>query len=218
MKTPKVLLTATFLILSGCGNFFESKVNSPAGSLAGLGSDVDFVVIKTKVLEPHCTRCHISYRDYSVARHEIQAIVRAVDLNRMPKNSPALDGSLKELLRVWMLNGTPEQAHSGPQMPEPDRGLKPSWDSLYVNIFAPRCTVCHSPTGEAPWVDLSSRSAMSRTLLKHLNFKDPAASYLISRLKDPAEPMPPLPPDSSFAQLTEKEVDVVLEWIRAGLP
>ena len=217
MIVPRVFLSAGFVLLTGCGNFFESKVD-PSGGRGSLGEKAStFFEIKSRALEPNCVRCHAAYLEYAVVKQNIQSIVSAVETNRMPKDRPPLDDDLKALLRAWLQAGAPQSAE--PDLPPVDGPeLKPTWNSLYVNIFANRCTVCHSPTGQAPWIDLTNRAAMSKTLLKHINFKDPAASYLIARLTNADEPMPPLPPDSNLPQLTVDEVEVVLEWIRTGLP
>lgn len=143
-------------------------------------------------------------------------MVNAVDSNRMPKGGSPLEASLKDLLHAWLANGAPEKAESIETPIGEDNGLKPNWESLYAHIFAPRCTVCHSATGEAPWVDLSDRPNMLKTLLNHIDLNNPETSYLVKRLQDQAEPMPPK--DSPFRQLNQEEVGVVIEWIRLGLP
>ncbi len=89
---------------------------------------------------------------------------------------------------------------------------------MSLHVFEPKCFVCHNPRGEAPWVDFTNRSTMFKTLLKHFDFADPKNSLLVKRLKDPEEPMPPLPPFSYLPQLTPYEISKVVEWIENGLP
>lgn len=179
-----------------------------------------FADVRDRVFMSYCVRCHVQYADYTFAKKDIKQILLSVENNRMPKNAAPLSQELKDLLKAWDQNGSPDQAAQNTQTPPPATSdeLAPTWDSLYANIFVPKCVVCHSPNGVAKWIDVSSRAGMAKTLIKHINFAKPEDSYLVSRLKDKEEPMPPLPPDSSIPQLTEKEVGVVIEWIKAGLP
>lgn len=215
------ILFLVFLFMAGCGNFFDPKhrplkdsnIQATEGVLA-------FAEVREKVLSPFCMKCHIQYGDYDFVKQDLILILSAIEQNRMPKSAPPLSSELKVLLRQWVDAGAPNTTITTlpePTQPVPDV-LVSTWDSLSKKIFTPKCVVCHSPTGEAPWVDLSSRAAMHRTLLKHMNFKEPEKSNLIIRLSSKDEPMPPLPPDSNIPQLTDEEVNVVIEWIRAYIP
>jgi hypothetical protein len=57
-------------------------------------------------------------------------------------------------------------------LPIEENQLLPTWESLSKNIFIPKCVVCHNPSGQAPWIDVSNREGMAKTLIKHINFKD----------------------------------------------
>lgn len=219
MKLIFFLAFSTCIV--GCGNFFRDK--SPAGPdlISSTKASVDFAEVKNRVLTPHCLTCHSNYANFVSVKSSATAILSAVEQDRMPKNAPPLPEDLKNLLRTWVAEGANEFLDSalGETMPEEEvSGLVPTWSSLSVRIFEPKCLVCHSPGGQAPWVDFSSRAAMAKTLIKHINFKNPEESNLIVRLTDPEEPMPPPPPQSNITQLTLEEVQVVIEWINAGLP
>jgi uncharacterized membrane protein len=216
------LLSAIVFLTSACGNFFDSKTapapNSPS-EIPGSGSTILFAEVREKIFVPFCIQCHVQYGDYTFVQQDLKNIKTAVNQNRMPKNQSPLSSEQKQLLAEWISSGAQNEAVVSVQPPTAEpQGLQPTWDSLYKNIFVPKCVVCHSPTGPANWVDVSSRAGMTKTLLKHIDFKNIENSNLILRLKDPEEPMPPLPPDSNIPQLTTEEVQIVIEWIEAGLP
>lgn len=219
-----IYCTIIFTLL-GCGNFFREKVG-PSPSVANQGESVgkgtiDFAEVRQKILDPHCVQCHSNYVNYASVKNSISNILASVEQNRMPKNAPPLSEDLKDLLRQWVAEGANESLDEeslAPPAEEDPKLLKPNWESLNLNIFESKCLVCHRPGGQAPWIDFSNRAAMAKTLLKHIDFKNPEQSNLIIRLRDTEEPMPPLPPQSTIPQLTEEEVLVVIEWIKAGVP
>jgi uncharacterized membrane protein len=213
----KVSGLLSLLFLTAC-NFKQLKDSDSAtdNSVAGL-SGPPFSELKARVFTPYCVQCHAQYGNYSSVKREIGAIQLAVTEDRMPRNGNLLTPELKQLLNAWVLAGTPNQVIQTPE-PVPTDLLLPTWESLYINIFAPKCVVCHNPNGQAKWIDVSTRTAMTQTLLKHIDFINPEESYLIERLRDPEEPMPPPPPQSNIPRLTEEEVSVVVQWIKDGLP
>lgn len=218
-----ILLLMGSLFVVSCGNFIKPKhqqAPSASNDVSNVGSGVAFAEVRDKIFVPHCVKCHIQYGDYDFVKPSLTSIVSSIEENRMPKGGPPITEDLKVLLRSWVSGGAPNEATaSAPTTPPIDENvLQPTWASLSRNIFIPKCAVCHNPTGQAPWVDVSSRPGMAKTFQKHINFKNPEESNLIVRLADPEEPMPPLPPDSNIPQLTEEEIQVVVEWIKAGIP
>lgn len=219
MKSVFFLISVFFVI--GCGNFFEDKSEAPRDEISSANATVDFAEVKQKIFAPHCIKCHLNYENFASVKMIASGILNSIEQNRMPKNSPPLDESLKILIRTWVAEGANEflENNSSEQPSDEDiTTLKPTWESLRLHIFEPKCLVCHNPVGKAPWIDLSSRAGMAKTLIKHINFKNPDDSNLIIRLRDPEEPMPPLPPQSNLLQLTEDEILVVIDWINSGLP
>jgi cytochrome c5 len=213
------------LTLFGCGNFFRDKTNSSA-NIAGDGESVtkvtvDFSEVKQRIFEPHCVKCHSNYANFASVKQSISNILGSIEQNRMPKNAQPLGDDLKNLLRTWIAEGANENLMEDSQTEPTDEDptvLKPTWTSLSLHVFEPKCLVCHSPVGKAPWIDFSNRATMAKTLIKHIDFKNPDDSNLVIRLRDSEEPMPPLPPQSTIPQLSEDEILVVVEWIKAGVP
>ncbi len=270
-KNCILLFNLSFILtLAACGNFTNFKgepresnlISTPGGPESGGtneatgGGDTpddplnpdqplppDFNQVTNLIFEPHCTRCHSQYADYSAVVGELRSIQNAIESNRMPKNARPLSADLKALLAAWVNAGAPF-AVAVPQKPTqpvnpadpstpvvtptplptppPPPVLEPTWTSLNRIVFSARCTVCHSPNGEANFLNLTSRQKIfeirDKEVLgqKYLDFNSPDDSYVMSVITDPDSPMPPR--DSGFAPLTSKEVDTVREWIRLGLP
>ena len=221
-------LSYCFIIFSlcGCGNFFHEKGRSTPQleneSTISQSGTVDFAEIKEKILGPYCIACHSNYANYVSVKNNVAGLLNSVEQNRMPKNSQPLSEELKNLLRIWVAEGANEtltaENSPDPTVEEDLSVLRPTWESLSLHVFEPKCLACHNPTGQAKWIDLSNRSSMAKTLIKHIDFKNPEESELVLRLRDPEEPMPPLPPQSTLPQLTEEEILIVIEWIQLGLP
>lgn len=214
----KISALFIFFMLTSCGNFFKDKPDDISASAdASIAGQVEFSEVRTKIFVRYCIECHVQYGAYKFVKQEVTAIQSSVSSNRMPKNAPPLSSELKALLSQWINDGAIDSSQGAP-VPDLEVGdlLLPTWDSLQAKIFIPKCVVCHSPNGQAKWIDLTNRKAMTVTLLKHINFNNPEASNLMIRLRDPEEPMPPY--SSNIPVLTREEADVVVDWINRGLP
>ena len=224
------LITLVFLLFS-CGSYFEKKdqgspaIPSPDQKLNQV-SEIAFETVKKKIFEPSCIKCHQNYGFYESVKQDLNSIVQNVETDRMPKNASPLTAEQKKLLVEWVADGAKNVVTAGekprPDEPVSDDKLLASWTSLSRKIFFSRCTTCHSPNGEAKFLDLSTRQkiyeAGSRKFEGQalLNFEKPEQSYLLDVIQDPVEPMPPI--KSKFPQLSKSEIEVLKEWIRLGLP
>ncbi len=221
-EMKKIMMVLLTVIVAACGNYEETKGFVEVGSARlDRTKSISFKEVSEQIFKSKCTSCHIQYESYAGVVNELGAIRSAVASNRMPKNMPALNSAQKELLFAWIDAGAPQggSVDSGPIDPVP---LVPTWQSLSSKVFYPKCTSCHNPNGEAKFLDLSTRQAWfdgrSRDFggITLLDFDHPQESYLLEVINDPYEPMPPL--WSNIAQLTEEEKEVLIEWIRKGLP
>lgn len=142
----------------------------------------------------------------------------------MPKNAVPLSDNLKTLLQAWVAAGAPETAGGPPsQMTAPP--LAPNWDSVSKNIIFPRCIVCHNPSGQAKFLDLSNRltffQARNRVFpaaagVKLIDIDNPASSYFLTVIEDPVEPMPPIA--SNIPRLNPDQIATLTNWFALGLP
>lgn len=209
MKTIVLILAG--LVLSSCGD--RTPLQFQEQKDATLTSEIDFVSVKKIIIGPKCVSCHRQYDTYSGVTADLDKIMSAVESERMPKNSKPLSDTQKEFLRKWVALGAPAGEQSQPD----DNGeLKATWTSLSAKVFGSKCIQCHNPAGEAKFLDLSSREAIWKEREKLFNFDDPAASYFITVISDPEEPMPPV--WSGLPRLEEKEIEVLKKWIGEGLP
>lgn len=207
-------LILTFLI-TACGNSTEFK-ESPIPRISGgfALESLTFKNIREQILEPHCLKCHLGYKEYEVVFDQKEAILEAIIQGRMPKNSSALDDQLKGLIIAWVGQGAPLGTGN---IPPGQSKLEPTWDSLSKKIIFPKCVQCHNPQGQASFLDLSTRQKFFEQRDELLNnFDDVENSYLIEVLTDPDEPMPPQ--WANIERLKDREIKVLIEWIKQGLP
>lgn len=224
IKTKSRLLILIALVsLGSCGNYEESKGFIESGSAGlGAGQEVSFADVSEQIFSTKCTSCHLQYENYSAVVAELGAIRSAVESNRMPKNMPALTSAQKALLFAWIDAGAPDRVDGGNTDPIGDTALTPTWKSLAQNVFYPKCTSCHNPNGQASFLDLSTRQAWfdgrDRDFggITLLDFDNPEESYLMEVINDPLEPMPPV--WSNIPELSVQEKEVLVQWIRLGLP
>lgn len=215
-------LASFSIIISGCGNYDKGSSSFSSGFREFSGAAITFEEVKTKILEPHCLRCHIQYNQYDSVKIESKQILDAVLGNRMPKNAAPLSPDLKGILAQWVTSGAPLGGDTAP--PPVDQELKPNWESLSRRVIAPKCMVCHNPNGQASFLDLSTRQAIFENRdrdyfgQKLIDFEQPEESYLVSIVQDEFEPMPPPPPVSNLERLTDREVEALIQWIKKGLP
>lgn len=214
-------LLASSLWLFGCGNYDQSKLNSDPG-VRSEGLSPDFATVQQKVFQPRCNTCHSQYSSYQGVLREIAAIQSAVNAKRMPKSNGPLSQDELKVLNAWFQNGAPEKIGDLPVPPRFNE-LAPNWNSISENIIFPKCLVCHNPSGQAKFLDLSTRQKIfaSRNRQfgngsKLINFENPPESYLVQILKDEEEPMPP--PVSNIQRLDEKQITIIEDWISLGLP
>lgn len=215
MKSVLIIFT---LLLVGCGEVFDFnkkplKVTQNQGP-QNVTTKITFQEIQEKVLGPSCLECHPGYSDYQTVKNKARSIQASIQSNRMPKEAPALDDNLKQLVSEWVNGGAPLGTPGGS---DGVVELKPNWASLSKKIFFPKCVMCHNPRGEASILDMSDRQKFfdNRVVLLN-NFENPETSYLIEVISDPDEPMPP--DYSGIDRLSNEEIQTIIEWIRLGLP
>lgn len=228
MKTHFLILLFSLLTLgtlSGCGNYEEFK-EDPSGAFQGRAdaSTLTFNEVLEQVIAPKCLKCHGNYDQYDAVVADLSTITRTVRTNSMPKDGPLSD-SEKQILFSWIFSGAPQ----GQVRPAPSPiQAGPTFDSLARGIFAAKCTVCHrvnpndpNDRGEAPFalndrVDLMVYATQFNPFVFDFDF--PEESEFVKRLTsdNPEELMPPA--RSGFAPLNEEERELIIEWIRRGLP
>ena len=219
MKTI-ILSVLSLTLLTSCGNsleFKEDPVPSFGNTQRGIQNTIDFNQVQTEIFSKSCNQCHPGYSDYKAVFDDRNKILKAVQRGTMPKNAPALDNDLQEMLSQWVLAGAPNTLDLNPPPPTQEEKLMATWSSLSKRVFFPKCVQCHNPQGQASFLDLSTRQKFfdQRDYILN-NFEDVETSFLIEVLRDPNEPMPPA--YSGLERLDEEEIKAVIKWIELGLP
>lgn len=210
------------LMLGACMNPFleRRRPSTPSAPEKSSGALV-FADVSERLFLVHCTRCHAHYSTYEAVVRDIAEIRSSIETERMPKNSPPLDSGTRELLAAW-IDGGMKRSHTTGDLPPAPPSLKPDWPSLSTSVFSPKCIACHNPSGQARFLDLTTRQAIFAARDKLvagtplIDFDQPDESGLLTILRDEEEPMPPA--ESNLPRLNEEEIRTIREWIALGLP
>jgi len=195
---------------------------------------IDYAFIKAQVFEQRCVGCHgtkggVNLETYSNVKSHLSMIEKMVSTDQMPPKKP-LAADLKKNLLAWIKNGAPEAMPSGSNCSapaiEPLKPLEATYNSIREHFLEAKCIVCHSGPivtaakkggddfGQDQKIpDFSTYQVMvSQTGL--FDFKKPHKSELMEVIYDGEMP----PKNSSAKPLTSQETQVLLEWIKKGLP
>jgi len=226
-----ILTLALSFILMSCGNRSRSKIQVDQGSFARI-SGLGFQDVFNDVIDQNCLGCHDSWNDYQTVRgFGTDRMLDAIISGRMPKGGPILSFREQSIFNSWVQDGSPEVAgqESG------DMKLEPNYKSILVKVFSPKCIACHDGSENAPgpasinlstYEDLIASNELyaERFGVGFLDVEFPEDSEIIFLLEEGAEePMPPLtlPGSPDYVRpesVTAEELEVIIEWIRQGLP
>jgi mono/diheme cytochrome c family protein len=234
--------------LVGCSYTHRKDGDSSVGTSGNVADcgPVDFATINKKVFRKSCTACHspesgedvkgVFLTDYPGIKANIKASVSEVLSNRMPKRGHPVGQDEKDLLVAWVNQGMPETTErpsvdscrkEEPAIPvvppvvvDPpvvvtppvSDTLEPNYDSIRQNIFLKRCDGCHG--------------------INDTHVKPPKHKYdTYENIIQYKNLFTPGNEDSKFAQalitgdmpfneepLSDEEIAVIVDWIRAGLP
>jgi|GEM_PF-3566500 len=247
MKEFKTILTTALTlsvlmgVLSSCGNKTREK-EGPQVALAVV-EGVGFQQVFDEVIKNNCLECHnetpeTTYSSYRVVSTLAPKILSNVLSGRMPRGKPPLSLELKAVLQSWVDAGAPEEAGGAAAEQIP---LEPTYDSLLVNFFLPKCLGCHSGTPGSP-APADINFASYDKLIATNKFVEGRTGYPLFDTEEPelsdfayvvagdpeSDPvvlpaMPPLtlknsPDYVSPGVATEEELETLYEWMRRGLP
>lgn len=222
-----LIAMTTMVALTSCGNYEEFK-EDPSAPIAGLATttSLSYAQVYEKVIGPSCFRCHGNYATYEGMLPELEngKIFQEIRANTMPQDGP-LNSEDRLMLLSWIAGGYPE----GEVVVDPTPiQTGPTLDTLAKGIFGAKCIRCHTVNpddpddrGPAPFalnnkIDLLVYATQFNPFL--FDFEFPEDSGFVQRLTsdDPVQLMPPA--SSGLEPLTEEEREVVIEWIRRGIP
>lgn len=224
MKKANLLWIALISLLFGC-SYRDLKTTEPSsGSLGQSGASLSFQQIQASILGPKCARCHGWVANYDTVKslgQEIQARINSMSANFVmpPPNAAALSPEEKSALSSWIAAGSPleggvtqptppipSQPNEPPSPPSPPTPPVPpgtpaprlSFETVNRDVFQPKCARCHS----------GMMSSYER-VVANLNLIEMRVRSTFDFEKMP----PPRAP-----QLTNEELNLLLDWIQAGAP
>lgn len=198
---------------------------------------LDFKTIQATVLEPKCVGCHgdsggVNLESYASVKNHLSKIEVMVSTGKMPPKKP-LDAALKDQLLAWIQSGAPETpASCTPPEVEPPPPLEPTYNSMKLHFLEQKCIVCHSGSAPRALADILKKggddddddddddkpdfSTYKKMIAnkKLFDFKKPHKSKIVDEVLDGDMP----PSWSSAKQLTQLEIQTLIEWINRGLP
>lgn len=229
----KLLLLLASLLQFGC-NYNLSK--APLSFQEGLadiaaGTVVSYQTINTNILKPRgCIGCHsngggnlggINLETYENVIAQLGDIKDSVESNRMPKTGQKLTAKERSVLFTWIDAGGPREAitnqtpiePSPAPTPIPDPPVEPepevefiSYETVRVNVLAPRCVSCHSDAG----------GNLGKTNLETYQNVVALAGRIEIRVAN--DTMPRAPRGQPKVPLTPEQKTMILKWIANGAP
>jgi mono/diheme cytochrome c family protein len=232
-------LLLSMALFVGC-NYSHVKGVTGEGSLGDLATcgPIDYETVHKKIFLARCISCHnvnnaekgILLDSFSSVKANIAKVQEQVEINKMPLGKP-LDPEEKKFLFAWISQGAPETtaepsvqscnnetsptpAVPTPSVPVVEDFLEPSYNSLNKKIFSFQntCTGCHgprAPSSKAKYDFSSFKTTVSYGNL--FNFTNPRESRFVQVLESGEMPARGTP-------LSAEQIDVIVEWIRRGLP
>ena len=167
----------------------------------------------------------MNLESYAAVKASIANVEAVIKARTMPKARP-LPANEEALILKWIGEGAPETASSTTD-PNCDPGtpgnppvvpvapLAPNYESIRERILEPKCMTCH--TAGSGLYDFSTYRGLMNDADELFEMDDPEDSDLIEAVTKTGRGAMP-PPRSGIAPLTPDEVQVLLQWIRRGLP
>lgn len=214
-------LFSFILILSAC-NYRVDKTPDNSSALEKLAEKPDslsYSVIKYYIFDTKCMACHsggnVSLNTYSLVKGRIQDIKKTAieDLTMPPKKQGPLTKSEIKILKTWIELGAPEFAKYPVELP-PEIPLEATFKSIQKNILEKRCITCHSSTGSADHIPLTSYAEIlnsPREIVIPGNVEESGIVISIKRTDDKR-----MPPPKKVDPLSEIEIQTIEKWILDG--
>jgi mono/diheme cytochrome c family protein len=206
MKNTIILCLLIFFINS-CGKkesdltFSENKLSNKLPA----EQDVNFNLVKSEILTPHCLRCHNDVGTeeglgqwVTPGKPESSSFFLRVEDGSMPQGEAPLSTAQLEIIKNYIeqmvLTPTPTPTPQPPPTPTPTPDTV-SFSELKTQILVPYgCTSCHSLGTESK-------------LLKWMNLTNPTSSSLYTSVKNGSMPI-------GGQDLNSEDKAIVLKYIQ----
>lgn len=227
-----LIIASMLAVLVGCNEKIDKAPPEEGAviptSLCGPG---DFETIKSLVLATRCNTCHdrhlargVDLTTYTGVKASLGKVDEQLRRRAMPVGRP-LPRAEEELVLKWIEGGAPEvisdetrkkcdQTNQPP--PVVLKPLAPNYESIKDKILEGKCLSCHQPGKSGELYDFSSYAGVQFSSDLFDVSMPEASPFIKAVVKEGRGSMPP--PRSGIARVTPEEVQVLMEWIRLGLP
>ncbi len=192
-------------------------------------SELSFSSIYSKVFLHNCIGCHgnsggVNLESYPEVRRHLPKIMQSTITTRQMPKLPNLPLSAEQLgiLNAWIQAGAPEAAEAERPLPLPR--LEATFASIKAVLLEPKCLMCHAPGKPTARVPLVTKRDLLDSPLDIVIPGNAAESGLILSVthSNPNKLMPPERDEkgqpTGFSRLSEREIQVLIDWINAGAP
>lgn len=209
-------------------SFERLKQVTGEDDFAPLGKDqiIDYAWVQQNIyVAGRCTNCHGAWANLtSTSYPEVMsrtalsgkkyivpgdpgasAIFDEINSGRMPKNGARLSQNRIDGLVLWIQQGAIEGGIVKPKPEDPLTDL--DFQLINKKIIQPYCISCHSPGGEADYVDFSTYEGVKAKL----NLADPKNSRIYKSVLSGRMPQ-------NQPRLSDDNIKLILKWIENGAP
>jgi mono/diheme cytochrome c family protein len=225
VKISTASIITCLLMLTSCNYSIDKSSKNDRQELSPIEkASLSYDVVRSRIFIPRCITCHgssgrVSLDSFEAIKSHLPAIERTVFVDKsMPKSGSLSDNELA-ILRAWIDAGAPEKSAS-PNVPEPTPvpqpvvPLEPKFESIKINIFEKRCTVCHSTGGQASQVSLGTISDLVNSPRDLALPGNPDESGLVLAIERGDSKR--MPPAETGDALTPDQIKVIRDWIQNG--
>jgi hypothetical protein len=230
-------------MLTAC-NFKREKSNSAedidqSELDSAVSQGLSFELLSARVFRPYCQECHnptnlkgdlnvLSYENVLKNRDTIR--LRVLESADMPPADRVRPSSTNlEILRLWIAAGAPFDETTPPlPTPTPDPTpdptptptpppLEPSFSSIKINIFEPKCSKCHNsdPTSDGDIFQSQEDMILDKLIISGLPEDSKLIKWVSPRPNGVSPKMPPKNNNFGISPLTADQIDVLKAWIKS---
>lgn len=215
-------------IFIGC-SFERFKQVAGADDIVALGKDqiVDYAWVQQNIyVAGRCTNCHGAWANSTSSSYaevmsmtaasgkkyvvpgdpEASALFSEINSGRMPKNGAKLSQNRIQGLVMWIQQGALEGGVSV-KPPPPQGSEELDFQLINKKIIQPYCISCHSPSGEADYVDFSTYQGFKTKI----NLAEPKQSRVYKSVLSGRMPQ-------NQPRLSNENIKLILQWIEKGAP
>ncbi len=209
-----------------CSNHEDKNPIPPNELVPEQKEQLSYQVVHERVFLLRCVSCHgdqggVNLESYESVIKHLSAIEQAVfSTKKMPKDS-VMPSEEMLLLRAWIDLGAPREPLAPTPTPEPSPPATPSptpleatFASIKAVIFAQKCLTCHSQSGSAERIPLSTINDLIDSPRELVIPGNPDESGLVIAIG--RQDGKRMPPPRTATPLTGEQIQIIRDWIKNG--